>query len=493
MALRVSRGGRGRRRGRGKTQPWEWESYKPSPEIYDQLWRIRKEPAVVTAQPSDDCPIPHTQTRILDRRQTEGAVVRNYYVVQITRTGDGEEQKVTEYVDLSCILHYVSSAELERFENEQFRLEAEAEALAVQSEIDELARRQLEKNARGAKTTRVGSRMLSGLGLPSDVPMRARGRPPGRRGRGRGRGRGLTMRHDDLGEQFGDSTVFLDQVAQDISPVIPETDDEEDQDSDARTQPSPGLMRSAFFANSALLLSPVTRRLSIPITYDTQDDEAEDLPTPIAQQGHGLDENQHRIKRLRLSNPDSDHDTSALSPPQIPTEAFSAALFSDRSSAVDANSSPVVIEDTAPIPPSDLPALGSPMFGSDSDSDSSISAYAPPASANPTRSSPSVHKDGLNSDTIHMTMDATMVDEPSKADGENDEAADEYVVEAIEEHYHDGNKTYYLVKWEGYEDSRDWLAEEDLQGAREVVAEYHAKIRRREEKKPVARKGMFFK
>lgn len=470
---------------------WEWESYKPGPEIYEQLWRIRKEPAVVTPQPSDDCPIPDAQTRILDRRQTEGAVVRNCYIVQIIRTGKSEEQRVTEDVDLSRILHYVSSAELERFENEQFRLEAEAEAVAVQAEIDELARRQLEKNARGAKMTGGESRMLSGLGLPSDIPMRTRYRPPGRRGRGRGRGRGLAMRHNDLGEHLGDSPVFLDQAAQDISPVIPETDDEEDQNSDAQTQPSPDLMRSAFFANSALPLSSGTRRLSIPIAYHTQEDEAEDVPRPIAQQDHGLDEDPHRIKRLRLENPDSDHYTSGPSPPQIPTEAFSAALFSDRSSAADANSSPLAIEDMAPIPPSDLPAVGSPMFRSDSDD--SIRAYAPSASANnATHPSPSAHKSGLDSDTIHMTTDSIMEDDRCKADGD-DGATDEYVVEAIEEHYQDGDKTYYLVKWEGYEDSRDWLVEEDLHGAREVVAEYHARIRQREEKKPVAKKGMFFK
>ena len=298
------------------------------------------------------------------------------------------------------------------------------------------------------------------------------------------------MRHDDLGEQSGHSTVFLDQVTQNISPVIPETDDEEDQDSEAQTQSSPGLMRSAFFANSALPLPPVTRRLSIPITYHTQEDEAEDVPTPIAQQDRGLDENWHRIKRLRIGNPDSDQDTSAPSPPQIPMEAFSAALFSDRSSVVDANSSPIVIEDIAPIPPTNLPALGSPMFGSDSDD--SIPAYAPSASANAKHPSPSLHKGGFSSDTIHITTDSIMEDENGKADGD-DEAVDEYVVETIEEHYQDGNKTYYLVKWEGYEDSRDWLSEEDLHGAREIVAEYHARIRRREEKKPVAKKGMFFK
>jgi hypothetical protein len=64
-------------------------------------------------------------------------------------------------------------------------------------------------------------------------------------------------------------------------------------------------------------------------------------------------------------------------------------------------------------------------------------------------------------------------------DEDDEEDAEEYVVEAIIEHYRDAGKKYYLVKWQGYEDSHDWLPEEDLEGAAELVAEYNEKVRRR--------------
>lgn len=69
----------------------------------------------------------------------------------------------------------------------------------------------------------------------------------------------------------------------------------------------------------------------------------------------------------------------------------------------------------------------------------------------------------------------------------DDEDVQEYVVEAIMEHFIDKGRAYYLVKWEGYQDSHDWLSEEDLQGAPELLAEYHARNRKRlrQEGKPV--------
>jgi hypothetical protein len=483
------------------------------------LWRIRKEPAVVTAQPPDDCPIPHARTQILDRRQTEGAIVRNYYVVQIIRTDDGGEREDMEEVDLSRILHYVSPAELERFENEQFRLEAEAEAIAVRAEIEELARRRLETNARGAKGAGRGSRMLSGLAPPLEERIRTRGRPRGRRGRGGGGGRGLTMCHNDLGEQLVDAASFaVNQEDEGSSPVIPETEDEEEEgaegeDSEAQSQPSPGLMRSAFVANSALSVSPVPRRLSTSTLHRTQEDdddeeeeEAYDFPTPIAQQDQGPDENSHhRIKRLRIGSPDSSphhHLSIASPPPTIPTEAFTqAVLFSDRSSAPD-------ILDSSPHAPADFthslhpsfPASASPMFASDSDD--SIPAYPPSTASNHTLP-PSERKEEYNSDSIRVHTSSMNHgddddDDADKrvAEAEN-EAAEEYVVEAIIEHYREGDKTYYLVEWEGYQDSHDWLPEEELQGARELVAEYHARIEMGKGKGKgranAVRKGMFFK
>ncbi|OAG13901.1 hypothetical protein CC77DRAFT_591087 [Alternaria alternata] len=183
MLDREPRGGRGFRRGkglgRGKTQIWEWESYTPGAEVYEQLWRVRKEPAIVTARLPDDCPIPNARTRILYRRQTEDAIKRERYAVEITHISQPEnrhdsiDRTEVEDVDFTRIMQYVSPAELERYETEQFRLEAEAEAVAIRTEAEDLARRQLHKNTKLPSNNR-GSRMLSGLELPVILPTRAR-------------------------------------------------------------------------------------------------------------------------------------------------------------------------------------------------------------------------------------------------------------------------------------------------------------------------------
>ena len=67
-----------------------------------------------------------------------------------------------------------------------------------------------------------------------------------------------------------------------------------------------------------------------------------------------------------------------------------------------------------------------------------------------------------------------------KSEGDN---AEEYVVESVLGHFCDNEGVkYYLVKWEGYEDSHDWLTEEELQGAAEVVAQYNERVQRRKGK-----------
>lgn len=284
---------------------WEWHNnYSPGPEIYDQLWHIRQKLADVTPFLPTACPLPKAQSRILDRRQTEGDVQRNFYVVEVTNFTSRETSvssaedagpNVTElfHVDLSRILDYVSPEELERFENEQFQIEAEAEAVAMRVEAEELRRRRLEKNARPAAMGQT-SRTLSGLGL--DPEMRPRGRPRGRgRGRGRGswRGRGALVsngREQDMQDQLVD--VDVDELVQTEDGLqmmmIDETDSEDvDSAADLGAQTSPNLARSAFVANSALPLSPVLshRRpsgapsmLRIPIdTSEDDEDEESDL------------------------------------------------------------------------------------------------------------------------------------------------------------------------------------------------------------------------
>lgn len=56
------------------------------------------------------------------------------------------------------------------------------------------------------------------------------------------------------------------------------------------------------------------------------------------------------------------------------------------------------------------------------------------------------------------------------------EDEEEYVISAILSHARQDGQKYYLVQWEGYE-ATDWLAEDALGGAQEMVREYKEKVR----------------
>lgn len=512
---------------------WEWESYVPGPEVYDQLWRIRKEPATVTPSLPHECPIPNARTRILDRRQTEGDIQTNFYVVEITQSIQGSFTRNTnsvdsrtEAVDLSCILQYVSPHELEVYENEQFSIEAEAEAIAMRAESAELARKRLEKNARITGVSE-GSRMLSGLNLNTDVSVQTRGRPRGSRGRGRGRGRGtwrgrsnivLSSRlHDgDMEEDLVDidDGGALRREDEGIQRIIAETESEEEElHNDVRMHSSPGLMRSAFIANSALPVSPVNRRLSTSlggrqvnaessVVEDSDDDlvdyEAHSLSSAAGQLRFGdavrngtieesSSDNQNRYcrKRRRTGSPGSSQ--------QLPTtrqgseseleRPYPQTLLFRGSSVPDADS---ISEPESPHPQTL-------MFRNES----SLPEYSSDASgeAIPAQPPPSSHRSLQNSryrapddnDHNHIPTSNNVHPDHGRASGtgddsDGDDGAEEYVVESIIEHYHEGGKTYYLVKREGFEDSHDWLPESDLEGAAEVVAAYNKRIERKADK-----------
>ncbi|CAI9634840.1 unnamed protein product [Alternaria burnsii] len=417
MLGREPRGGRGFRRskglGRGKTQIWEWESYTPGAEVYEQLWRVRKEPAIVTARLPDDCPIPNARTRILYRRQTEDAIKRERYTVEITHISqpedrhDSVDRTEVEDVDFTRIMQYVSPAELERYETEQFRLEAEAEAVAIRTEAEDLARRQLHKNTKLPSTSR-GSRMLSGLEIAVSLPTRARGRPRRSRGRGRGRTRDLVFDsrqlEDETREELVDSEPITTHCLTDYirQPI----------------QTSPGVAHSAFVANSALPVSSIPTKLS----------------TSLPQQGHtGLSILDNDVGLARASR-----DAKPLSNTSDDMLLHTPLLFDQSSTKV-------------------------------SDSDDTIPAHPPPHHES---------NGDVDNDTIHMhtvSSDSHSLEYSTK-DEEDADGAEEYVVEAIVNHLQQDGKKYYLVKWDGYEDSHDWLPEEDLEGAADLVAEYNKRL-----------------
>lgn len=66
---------------------------------------------------------------------------------------------------------------------------------------------------------------------------------------------------------------------------------------------------------------------------------------------------------------------------------------------------------------------------------------------------------------------------------DNQEQEDVYVVEKVLSHKTDKKgRKWYLVKWQGYEETEDWLAEEDLAEASDVVTQYHADLKTRARK-----------
>jgi hypothetical protein len=499
---------------------WEWESYTPGPEVYEQLWCIRKAPAVVTPRLQHHCPIANARTGILDRRQTEGPIQRNYYVVEIAHCSErdsfGANSKFVETngagnveiveVDMSRILEYVSANELENFENDQFRIEAEAEAIALRAEAEERERKWREKNARVLGVGR-GSHMLSGLGMFSHA--RARGRP---RGRGRGRGRGSwpgrgtmvlssRLRDEELPDELTDDPIESSYREQtEMQRVVAETESEEESsDDDAGVHSSPGLMRSAFVANSALPVSPVDlRRLSTslaqprhadPDESDTErssdlarsmssaaiqlHDEADDEERIIEDSEDELvQEDPHRSKRRRTESIAADDGLPTFSREYEydPTAFNQALLFRNRSSLPEAESS---LPDAVPE------SLDEPM-----------PTQSPPAFHSHIRETPEDVREDEDEDTIHvqppphssLEHQPLFDDDADVGFDEVDADAEEYVVEAILEHYYGDGKKYYLVKWEGYEDSHDWLPEEDLEGAQELVAAYNERARKKKKK-----------
>lgn len=487
------------------TCQWEWEAYTPGPEVYDNIWHIRQAPVTVIPQPSSECPIPDARTRILERRQTEDGFGRNVYFVEITYLGgqeptstwvqssDNSEKIGTEVerVDLSRILQYVSPRELERFENAQFKIEADAQAVADKVEEDEQIQRRMAKNARMASSRQERERSFSdGLGIDPELRLtgRSRGRPRGR-GRGTGRGRGnwrsrassaLGSTHRELPQdEIVDSqpSQTLDRRTQSLHPEVAETDVEsEELDSeDALPQSaSPNFMRSAFVANSALPLSPILPKRHA---------------LPALQRGHPEVPDIGDSNRTSFDGQD-EHMSSAAMRFQFEGDFGDAAIAESESESVSSDaedahrSKRLRTESVEPqqellFPPSSQIAESeSGDYSNPADAPSTIKAHrhVDVDSFRPARkaaSSPPPTSPPLPPPPQREEIDET----PSTGE---DEDTEEYVVESILQHIHyDKGPTYYLVKWEGYDDTFSWLPEENLEGAADVVAEYIERIGRK--------------
>lgn len=458
-----------------------------------------------------------------------------------SRSAESEIVK-TKAVDSSRILHYVSPRQLEAFENEQFGIEAEAEAIARRADAEELARKRLAKNGREPGIGRGrgrgrGSRLLSGLGLSAPTNFTAsRGRPRGRPGRPRGSGFGrgsvtprtrspLLVTEDELEDIDATEASQGEQVSQ---RVIPETDsDEEMSDEVTQVYNSPSLMRSAFVANSALPTSPLAsvRRPStltvlrghpeVPDIEDTDSDldqigarSMSSAPMRLraeydhregtieeTQEEH-MDEGHHRRKRRRTESESLDFPTRAtplMSPLGRDDASSHMLMFRNESSLPEHDSESGSLDLPLAAPSSSVvqPSPQTLMFRNESslpdyevDSSDELRPVYAPFSLKPSQINGFGHTRGLDaaipsSSPFSNHSDHGEDDVDAEAEVRAEDDADEYVVESIIDHYYDDEgMKHYLVKWEGYVDSHDWLPEEDLEGAAELVAEYNEKRRR---------------
>ncbi len=446
----------------------------------------------------NDCPLPNAQTRILDRRQTESDIQRNFYIVEVVHepplripglngNDDFADNKEIVEVDLSCILQYVSPRHLEDFENEQFQIEAAAEAEVLRQEAEELARRRLEKNARILGRGR-GSRMLSGLGLDPNAPRRGRPRGGGKeQGRGSWRGRASLIRSLEMGPQrdlTGHGGVeTLSSEENYMQRYIAETE-EDDSGDEMPIQTSPGIMRSAFVANSALTIPPIspTQRHSKRSFFhgelagvsdtDSSDSIIEDSDTARisgaamqlrledvsedqmvdSSDMEGSSRHGHRNKRRKTES------TTSKSPARREPNQISRHPNSHLSHALEDSSHSASDDELGYLEPSGR-------------------SIAPAAQSGRIHASDHSAHHLIDSDKIDVQQNYT-----SPLPDQEEDEAEEYVVEAILEHFYDDGKKYYLIKWAGYEDSHDWLPEEDLEGAAELVEEYKERVKRKKMK-----------
>ncbi|KAH7121307.1 hypothetical protein B0J11DRAFT_62816 [Dendryphion nanum] len=440
MALRGREAGRARGRGRGrgrggvsKSEIWEYEIYTPSPDTYESLNRYRKAAPIITEQLPDETPINNARASIVNRRSSlNDGVLRQVYLVRVQRLAASLDQ--LHEVDVSRILDFVSQRELERFENSEFRAEAEAQAAARRADLDERAQRWLERNAR---MPRQGSRVMADLGHHAEeqhylgTKRRGRFRGSGSRGRGRGRGMGHAIQPFEQNaswEEVG-RTLPADGDAIDMDMVVEEETESDDplqfyprphssirsiaeaeQDVEHVKQTSPDLMRSAFVAHSAL---PMTSPIQFHRTHPHEPE---------------LDE--------QVEESD-DESVSSAAQQLIFEREFYSPTFLAPASVTSANP-------TRPAAPMPISSASTPESDSNPDSDSG----------------------GIPSNILAVPHNAIPI-------SDNEE---EYAIEFILSHsFIDGIK-YYLVKWEGYEEAQDWLTEDELDGARDMIREYNKTI-----------------
>ena len=383
------------------------------------------------------------------------------------------------------ILKYVSPRELERFENADFGAQAEAEAAAERFEVEQLARRRLEKNA---KLSGRGGGSVLPLGLGEhEVPSRgkSRGRPRGSRGRGKGVQPAINCL--DLDDAALNDAMHaksptalldeLDEILREDSGTDEEEDydDEEDLEAPLPKQKSPDLMRSSFVANSALPVSPLAAPRSGPrMSISIRKDEPDDFEIPESDLEEDTVSMSSAAAQLQFETDAQDERLPFLDGDKDQSDIFaqdrhrSKRRRTESGPASRKGSSRLTSQgtDDHSVDPSQHQIT---YFATNPSLEGETSEDEIPARA-PSRAFE--HRHELES--ADNAIDASS----TREDNENSEDdAEEYVVEAILDHSYDSAKQkYYLVKWQGFEDSSDWLPVEDLEDAADLVKAYEANL-----------------
>jgi hypothetical protein len=281
---------------------------------------------------------------------------------------------------------------------------------------------------------------------------------------------------------------------------VEEDEVEEDEDMEPTSPSSPQVRRSAFVANSALLVSPVASHHN-PIAMALDEEEHSsiadvdglELEVQDAHESASISETSTQFR--------SEVDFDAIAIDQTEDKIMEDTVEHQNMEDYGRQSKRRRTEGVAPQRHSSsttsILATSDPRRRLNGDrpprpAASSQQAVTGPMDRYLTAQSQST-TNGVIVDTMHIQAQSISAQHESEgeSEGENEndtegENAEEYAVEAVLEHFYDDEGVkYYLVKWEGYEDSHDWLTEEELQGAPEIVAEYNERVRRRKGKQKI--------
>jgi hypothetical protein len=431
--------------------------------------------------------------------QAEDETKRLYYRVLVRaprqeREGHDVEEgsdrrwrEIIKEVDMSRILEFVSERELERFENNEFRLEAEADAAVKRDEAEEKVRKRLQRNAVAGKGK--GSRMLNGVGIDEEDAAASSGPSrPRIRGRGSGSGRGSGRESGMVGGMLGSMAVALADLAEEDDempnevapePIVPETEDEEageeeeEEENGADDAHISPIIRSSFVANSALPISPIAPRPHHEVA-ETEEEE-EEFDEPMSSAAAQLI-SERRVHKRPSSDSEEKLDVEARSRPPAKRRRMQSVSIPRRPASLQHAIPAVRIPSVKRRVDKVIELQDPPSSSSSEESTSTRSTAAPESTAMHGNRPLHGHQSNVEEDQSDVEEDQEDVDEDQ--DDKETSEEEEIAIEAILSHsYRDGIKLY-LVKWEGPDEATDWVPAADLENAPEMVAQYYQKIKR---------------